>query len=611
MENEKTNEAKRGKSIDDAFMFDRRSSFEMPNETTPRDSADDLLKPRKRKRNKSWASGALRKNFLPVEKRSESSKATFDKRRPSHRVKYNGHPFDRNKTGLWQGDYIKMNVPKKWLRDYEKKQADLQKQTKGKLEPLDRFRRAVRMVQTLNTSIRSIVHHAVEKGQYKEVTSDATLSLKSAAQGTVEDLMFDPENYKCHHEFLIPRWAKEITLKEPQQRTKQEIHSIVQLMKQLKGFRRYSFKIQEAICVALKYDCFGRRRVVIRKGHVAQRFYFVFSGSVCVTIDDDEHSAFVKPTTLLRRGDHFGELAFIRGLRRAATVVCLERTELLSVEREDFFSAKIDVSFNADMQRRVALLKEHHVFSTWPADVVKQVAEESILQDYNSDEVIIRDSSKMHRIVFVTKGQCNVLRLLDLSDCKEYIDHALKYRMGKIKEDGSTIYNPFVDDISVSSVVLRGLPPRSESPEENSTATSSVKRVREKAKSAPPNTNPGSHQSEMIASRPVTKGILHLGSSKRKSPRGLVSFQDKHRELPGLEVEVLQPSENPPRSLKPSGSLYQINEKEERFHEKHAVDENVGVGVYMMVDRLRPGQCFVSITPYPTLSVHFLVYSGE
>lgn len=48
-------------------------------------------------------------------------------------------------------------------------------------------------------------------------------------------------------------------------------------------------------------------------------------------------------------------------------------------------------------------LREHHVFSTWPVDVVKQVAEESILQDYNSDEVIIRDSFKMHCIVFVTK----------------------------------------------------------------------------------------------------------------------------------------------------------------------------------------------------------------
>lgn len=61
-------------------------------------------------------------------------------------------------------------------------------------------------------------------------------------------------------QFLIPRWAKEITLKEPQQRTKQEIHSIVQLMKQLKGFRRYSFKIQEAICAALKYDWYDKKQ---------------------------------------------------------------------------------------------------------------------------------------------------------------------------------------------------------------------------------------------------------------------------------------------------------------------------------------------------------------
>lgn len=52
----------------------------------------------------------------------------------------------------------------------------------------------------------------------------------------------------------MPGWAKEITLKEPAERTKQEIHSIVQLMKQLKGFRGYSSKIQEAICGALKYD---------------------------------------------------------------------------------------------------------------------------------------------------------------------------------------------------------------------------------------------------------------------------------------------------------------------------------------------------------------------
>ncbi|XP_022788568.1 cyclic nucleotide-binding domain-containing protein 2-like [Stylophora pistillata] len=243
------------------------------------------------------------------------------------------------------------------------------------------------------------------------------------------------------------------------------------------------------------------------------------------------------------------------------------------------------------MQRRVELLKEHHVFSTWPSDVVKQVAEESILQDYNSDEVIIRDSSKMQRIVFVTKGQCNVLRLLDLSNCKEYIDHALKYRVEKIKEDGSTIYNPDVEDISLSSVVLRRFPPRVKSPEENSSAASSENKIRKKVKSAPPYTNSGLHQPIMTVSQPV-KGILHSESARGKSLRSRVSFQDENRELPGVEKELLQPSESPPRSPKPSGMLHQMNGPEEGFREKHAEGENVGVGVYMMVDRLRPGQCF-------------------
>ena len=43
----------------------------------------------------------------------------------------------------------------------------------------------------------------MEKGQYEQVTSDATLSLKSAAaKGAMENLMFDPELYKCHHEVI-------------------------------------------------------------------------------------------------------------------------------------------------------------------------------------------------------------------------------------------------------------------------------------------------------------------------------------------------------------------------------------------------------------------------
>ena len=48
---------------------------------------------------------------------------------------------------------------------------------------------------------------------------------------------------------------------------------------------------------------------MIRKGQVAQRFYLIFSGSACVTVDDDEQTAVLnKPAdnAVLRRGDFFG-----------------------------------------------------------------------------------------------------------------------------------------------------------------------------------------------------------------------------------------------------------------------------------------------------------------
>lgn len=593
---------KRGKSIDVGLIFNRCSSTEMQSKTSPRESSNDLAEFRNRLRHKSWVTGAIRKSSLQVEKkRSASSKPSFDYRRSST-TRYNGHQFEGHKTGRFV-DYTKMNLPKKWLKEYEKKQADLQKKSEEKLQPLDRFRRAVRLILTCNMVLRSIVHHAIEKGHYEKVTSDAALSLKSAAaKGAVENLMFDPELYKCHHEFLMPRWAKEITCKELAERTKQEIHSIVQLMKQLKGFRRYSFKIQEAICAALRYDCFDRRRVIIRKGHVAQRFYFIFSGSVCVTVDDDEHSAFAKPTenAVLKRGDHFGELAFIRGLKRAATVVCLERTELLSVEKEDFFSAKIDLSFNADMQRRVEYIKEHPVFRTWPEEVVKKVAEESRLRDYNSDEVIVRDSCKLHWIIFVAKGQCDVLRLLDLSNCKEYIDHALKYRMEKIQDDAPlSTYIPSVDDISLNSVALRGGPSRLESPEEESTVDGSEKATaaRRKAKSEQSIFYRVDRRAVKTADQASKKGILHSENTAGKSAKGRVSFQVEEDQYSSIGQGRLQSSEPKRRPLESNRRISEPTPVCSTIEDHGVVDEKriedkVGVGVYMMVDRLRPGQCF-------------------
>jgi len=50
-----------------------------------------------------------------------------------------------------------------------------------------------------------------------------------------------------------------------------------------------------------------KRRTLLRKGHVAYSVYFVFSGSVSVDFDPDDHSIFSqKKLVTLRKGAVFG-----------------------------------------------------------------------------------------------------------------------------------------------------------------------------------------------------------------------------------------------------------------------------------------------------------------
>ena len=113
----------RGKSIDVDFMLNQGSSTEMQRASSPCESGHDLAEIKRRLRNKSWAIGSTRRPSLQVEKkRSVSSKPSLDDRRPSQPAWYHGQHFEiGHKTGR-HVDYMKMNVTKKWLREYEKKQ---------------------------------------------------------------------------------------------------------------------------------------------------------------------------------------------------------------------------------------------------------------------------------------------------------------------------------------------------------------------------------------------------------------------------------------------------------------------------------------------------------
>lgn len=192
------------------------------------------------------------------------------------------------------------------------------------------------------------------------------------------------------------------------------------------------------------------------------------------------------------------------------------------------------------------------------------------------------------------QGQCDVLRLLDLYKCKNYIEHAMKYRMDRIQDDVSSTYSLNSDEISLSSIVTRGVPPRIDN--SNTEAKSSSKKGPDThGKAKPESAGHVNSREKQRHLRPTSaKGILHSKKSKGKTTKCHVSFYNRGNR-DDLPNQVEQASSEPLRAYNVADENTG-SDVDEGMVKGPGVDSNVGVGVFLMVDRLRAGQCFVSIT---------------
>jgi len=76
-------------------------------------------------------------------------------------------------------------------------------------------------------------------------------------------------------------------------------------------------------------------KVVVRQGDVSGDMYYVVKGLLKVSVCDTHGKEIV--INLLKAGDSFGEIAFLDGGPRSATVTTLDSCEMLEIRRADFF----------------------------------------------------------------------------------------------------------------------------------------------------------------------------------------------------------------------------------------------------------------------------------
>ncbi|XP_042639538.1 cyclic nucleotide-binding domain-containing protein 2 [Orycteropus afer afer] len=233
-------------------------------------------------------------------------------------------------------------------------------------------------------------------------------------------ITFDTMQFIAEQGHFPPR-AIEITQKQPAWRKEEEIQELCNFLQALDSFRSYNETLQLLLAKVVRFERFDRRRVIIRKGQKGNSFYFIYLGKVAVTEDEDGSSAFLDPyPTVLEKGCSFGEMALLRSSVRRATVVCMEETEFLVVDKEDFFANKLDVEVEKDAQYRFEFFRKMDLFRSWSKEKLWKLVTMGKVEKFSFGQVISKDFVESATVMFVCKGSCEVLRLIDLGNSPSY-----------------------------------------------------------------------------------------------------------------------------------------------------------------------------------------------
>ncbi|XP_035658396.1 uncharacterized protein LOC118403721 [Branchiostoma floridae] len=227
---------------------------------------------------------------------------------------------------------------------------------------------------------------------------------------------FDATFFKTDFEHLFPDSAKKVAEKLPYERTPADLRLMVAVLRSLSSFRKYPRNIQDMLSRVVRYQSLGMNRVVIKKGHPGTAFYMVFSGRVGVVTTDDPDELMQRASmVVLRKGDIFGEMAMITGASRNATVQTLEQTELVVVDSYNLRDSDMHALLKRDFKAKYDFLRKLDLFSPWGDEPMEKLASLSKTETMPHGNVVVTDMGEEPIIVFITKGHCDVIKLVDIS----------------------------------------------------------------------------------------------------------------------------------------------------------------------------------------------------
>ncbi|XP_038047769.1 cyclic nucleotide-binding domain-containing protein 2-like [Patiria miniata] len=242
-------------------------------------------------------------------------------------------------------------------------------------------------------------------------TADLSFAQVSSSRDSI-DVMFDVTQFKAKKQKLLSQEARRILQTPPEERTPQDIHYLQIAIRALKAIAAYPVRMQKSLAAVSWCEAYGPTRVIVREGHKPRSFYFIYSGSVVVTVMEPGRLT-QRTVAILKRGDSFGELAILNDGKRTSTVTAREDLQLLVISAQDFMK----IFMSGGVKRltdpdHLAFIRSIDFLKGWPIQMLDLHPKQCVFNFFRRDTVLVRDSKYSDWIYIVKSGSCSVVMRL-------------------------------------------------------------------------------------------------------------------------------------------------------------------------------------------------------
>ncbi|CAC5387319.1 unnamed protein product [Mytilus coruscus] len=274
---------------------------------------------------------------------------------------------------------------------------------------------------------KKIIRNNQELEAFKKQMDYTEGNFVSSEESTIH-VGLDVDRFKPVTQIRMSKEAKRILLKDPEQRTLEEIkHVRTDLMvTKTESIQTLPEDCQLRLAKNVGLESLGAKRFIIKEGYAAEYCYLIIVGSVIRAWLDEGAIRATSDDKPLKEGQMFGESEMKSSSPRKASYISASYTEILRVSAEDYYD--IFLAGEKVGKDDVLLLKQIEVFNGWDLENIAENSEK-IKRKYFPNNWMVKeneneyndsgmrnkalDSRQFEWIYIVKSGSITVMTILD------------------------------------------------------------------------------------------------------------------------------------------------------------------------------------------------------